>query len=123
MGSLDLPATAWDTHRGQFDVHYLLDYLPVTPNTDLSLWVVNGDIGDPGHLFLFGAAGNHRAIVSRARLAEPVNLAKEVCHEVGHLLGLGHCSNECFMKVSWSSRAVEQKKLALCPQCLTKLNF
>lgn len=123
IGSLDLPRKAWDTFKGQFDVHYLLDYLEIAEDTELSLWVVNQDIGDPGHLFLFGAAGKQKAIVSKARLEHPADIAKEACHEVGHLLGLGHCTNDCLMRVSWSSRAVEQKNSNLCQKCLTILNI
>ena len=42
-----LPSTAFDTARGRYDVHYLLDkVMTVAPGCDLALRLVHEDIGD-----------------------------------------------------------------------------
>lgn len=115
--SLEIPLAAWDTFRGQYDIHYLLGLLEVSAGADLTLWMVQGDIGDPWHTYLYGAAGDRRAIVSTARLDRLEDIAKEACHEVGHLLGLTHCNNDCVMHTSRTDKQVTGKPGRLCEAC------
>lgn len=92
--------------------------------------IVVGLLGDdlfvPGLNFVFGLADPPRkaAVVSWARLLSPdpstsaLRLAKEVVHEVGHLWGLGHCSEStCVMHFSNSLAETDAKGLGFCHRC------
>lgn len=114
---LEPPAAGWDSFRGQFDIHYLLAFLQVPSECDFALWLVEVDVGDAWHSYLFGAADNRRAIVSAARLKDVGDICKEACHEVGHLLGLAHCFHDCVMRPSRSERGVCRKSGKLCESC------
>jgi len=49
-------------------------------------------------------------------------ITKEGAHEVGHLLGLGHCSNrECIMFRPITLDEPDRKKKMLCPICRGQL--
>ena len=49
-------------------------------------------------------------------------LCKEVLHETGHLLGLGHCrTSGCVMNFSNSVAEVDEKEPKFCPKCREKL--
>ena len=49
-------------------------------------------------------------------------VAKEIIHELGHLLGLGHCSNSaCVMRFSNSVYEEKEKTRYFCRKCSTKL--
>ena len=49
-------------------------------------------------------------------------VSKEIVHELGHLLGLGHCSNtNCVMRFSNSVYEVDEKSKFFCRNCLAKL--
>jgi len=114
----DLPHAAWDTAKGHFDVHYLLDSdLPLPQRCDAALWLVGEDIGDPWLAWVFGAAAPDRAVVSGRRLESEQDVAKVACHEVGHLLGLGHCKARCVMQVSRTTGHVRRKPLSFCDRC------
>jgi archaemetzincin len=82
--------------------------------------------------FVFGEADpqSRVAAVFTKRLkpefyGEPANynlyferLLKEVVHELGHLLGLDHCSNsKCVMRFSNSVFEVDEKNAVFCDQC------
>ncbi|MCE4606789.1 MAG: archaemetzincin family Zn-dependent metalloprotease [Desulfurococcales archaeon] len=57
---------------------------------------------------------DHGVFVSR--------LAKEVVHETGHLLGLGHCgSKDCVMSFSNSIVDVDRKNYRFCDNCWRKI--
>jgi archaemetzincin len=84
------------------------------------------DLYMPSLNFVFGLALRSRglAVVSWCRLRNDDNLfvtrlAKEVIHEVGHLEGLNHCSNEsCVMKFSNTLGETDAKGLDFCPACV-----
>lgn len=113
-----LPSTAFDTARGRYDVHYLLDkVMTVAPGCDLALWLVHEDIGDFWLPWVFGAAAPNKAVASSWRLEHVEDAAKVACHEVGHMLGLDHCEAHCLMRVSRNDAEVARKPLALCGKC------
>ncbi|MEA4901583.1 hypothetical protein [Desulfitobacterium sp.] len=117
-GPLEVPLTAWDSYRGQYDIHFLLENLVIPDDYDFIIWLINGDIGDSWHPYLFGAAGYKKAVVSNARLGTIEELAKEACHEIGHLVGLKHCCrHDCLMHTSWTEKEVRNKLFGLCEKC------
>jgi len=48
-------------------------------------------------------------------------LVKEVAHELGHLLRLGHCENYCVMRFSNSVFEVDEKPKYYCNSCKSKI--
>ncbi|HHF58837.1 MAG TPA: peptidase, partial [Thermoplasmatales archaeon] len=48
-------------------------------------------------------------------------IRKETIHEVGHILGLGHCENDCVMRFSNSLQEAIEKSDHLCSVCREKL--
>ncbi len=94
----------------------LLNYLARASGLEMSLWLVDRGIIYPEIGPVFGCSTEKSAIVSSSRLGAEV-LVKESLHEVGHLLGLEHCSKGCIMSLSENLAEAEEKPLSLCPAC------
>jgi archaemetzincin len=146
---LGVPITVSENHvrmmgyvvaRQQIDAQALLDSIQTYKHRhgidDPVLLVVNQDLFRNGNSFVFGLAREQvgAAVVSSARLGNEYygrqendddlidRLTKEGAHEIGHLLGLGHCDNpECVMFRPDTLDELDRKKKMLCPDCAARL--
>lgn len=128
------------TARHQIDAQALLDSVQAYKHrhgiAEPVLVVVNQDLFRNGNDFVFGLAREQvgAAVVSAARLGNEYygrhhsdddlidRLSKEGSHEVGHLLGLGHCTNpECIMFRPNTLDELDRKRKILCPACAEQL--
>ena len=86
----------------------------------MCLWVVDEELFYPGKGAIFGCSTGKSAVLSRSGMDQAV-LAKEAIHEVGHVLGLNHCQENCVMNLSISRDELGKKSSSLCPSCSTRL--
>jgi archaemetzincin len=131
----------YDRGRDQHDAQKILDRLQVTlirryGIREPLLLVTARDLYVNGCDFVFGLARQTSsiAVVSTARLGNGYygrvhddtdlidRTAKEGAHEIGHLLGLDHCTNpECVMFRPRTLDELDRKKKMLCPACTEAL--
>ena len=131
--NLSLPVPA-DEDRRQYPGEPFIATLAAAraPEDGIILGVTNVDLFVPGLNFVFGLAdpGSRVAIISLARLypefyGQPRNpqlfkdrALKEAIHEIGHILGLGHCPNPaCIMHFSNTLADTDRKGPGFCPAC------
>ncbi len=130
---------AFDERRYQYNsthILYRLERIPLRDH-DRILAVTECDLFIPILTYVFGEAllGKPAAIVSTHRLSptfyglppDPDLLRErtgiEAVHELGHTLGLIHCSeNTCAMHASHSADAIDLKEPSLCPSCVRQLS-
>jgi len=106
--------------RQQFDADLLLTSLMNYDN--LFLWIIHEDMFSDGLNFVFGCAIPFKgAVLSTFRLRSKDLIEKEAVHEIGHVLGLDHCKNECVMMFSNSLYEAMLKPKSLCDLCKEKL--
>lgn len=133
--SFPLNEQSFDYRRGQFNALVLLDQVQkLKRDSNLYISVTAADIYVPKMNFIFRIADKDTgcAILSVARLIYAQydvssgvfkeRVLKESAHELGHLLGLGHCSDrECLMSFSNNIAEVDMKKPTICNGCKLKL--
>jgi archaemetzincin len=129
-----LPSDAYDPSRGQHASGAILAGLggPERRRETIVLGVTSVDLFAPGLNFVFGEAqpAERKCVISVARLgltpggkpAAPGLLKeralKEAVHEIGHVLGLGHCGRRtCVMFFSNSILDTDRKGRGFCPAC------
>jgi archaemetzincin len=130
------------TARRQVDAQALLDSIQAYKHRhgipEPVLLVVHQDLFRNGNSFVFGLARESvgAGVVSTSRLGNeyyglPGNdddyidrIAKEGAHEIGHLLGLPHCSDrECVMFRPDTLDELDRKKKVICPTCREQLDL
>ncbi len=136
---IEVPKAAFNKDRGQYNSNYILgliqSYSTNTERADRVLGVADVDIFAPGLNFVFGEASfpGKAALVSLKRLRpNPFRSQvdaelyiqrslKEAIHEIGHTLGLRHCSRaSCVMHFSNSIFDTDKKQSLFCDECYMK---
>lgn len=121
---IELVSQAYNLQRNQYNAEILLRYLLKNKKREIALWVIPMDLYTQGLNFVFGLAQHlHGAILSIYRLSNKELIEKEAIHEVGHVLGLNHCTNSCVMQFSNSLWEAKKKPLFLCEECKRKINL
>jgi len=125
-----LPKTVWDKARGQYDAHKILENI----NKRGVLAITTEDMFESGLNFVYGLGETEgSAVVSYFRLRPEFygdkrddeklieRLAKECLHEIGHTLGIKHCTHEvsgklCVMTFSTNIHEVDAKSSSFCKE-------
>ena len=119
---LEINKTAYSRRRKQYDGQKLLNELIDEKNLEFFFWIVKDDLYVPVMDFIFGLASKYcGAIVSFYRLNSQEMKIKESIHELGHILGLEHCTNFCVMQYSTKLAEAIKKPSYLCSECKSKI--
>jgi archaemetzincin len=133
--SQPVPEDAYDPDRKQYRAEEFIETATAAAGGEKALALTDVDLYYHRRNYVFGLAylGGRGCVVSTDRLrtsadggfsgrssAEVVEdrVRKEVVHEVGHTLGLEHCSNgRCVMHFSEGVQDVDRKEETLCGTC------
>jgi len=132
--TMELDLASYSSERSQWDANRLLPKLAelkINNGSDFVLGLTEADLFVQGANFVFGLADPRKgaAIVSLHRLRDMATgkklgerVFKEVAHEVGHLVGLGHCENpSCIMSFARTVQDVDARLPYLCQECSSKI--
>jgi archaemetzincin len=126
------PEYAYQHGRRQYDAAKIINALATdAAGESLTLGVTRYDICTPILTFVFGESqlGGHAALISLYRIADEkkevtcTRAAKIGLHEVGHLLGVGHCRTpDCLMCFSANLEILDQLPLWFCDACTVEIS-
>ncbi|MFZ1946886.1 MAG: archaemetzincin family Zn-dependent metalloprotease [bacterium] len=134
-GAAAIPSEAYDPLRGQYrsrEVLAALRHPETARGQSILLAVTPVDLFAPELNFVFGEAhpAERKCLISLARLGRPreggpagTDLLREralteAIHEIGHVLGLGHCGRrDCAMFFSNTLADTDRKGHKFCPDC------
>ena len=137
MKPVKMPVNAFNKFRNQYRSEMLLNFLEEKYKGRI-LGVTKEDMYTEGLNFIFGQAKmkGRVAIISICRLDpkffhQPEDdillerrFVKEAIHEVGHMVGLGHCNKRhCVMSFSNTAGQVDKKTKYLCDMCKIQLGL
>ena len=132
-GAVEVPGYLFDATRNQFLADAVVRHVSALRRSGdfVVLLLADADAYVPGLNFVFGLAipelGSAAVFLRRLRLWTDRGgylrrVVKESMHELGHVLGLGHCRNPlCVMSFSNSLLEVDRKLDKFCPLCAGKL--
>jgi archaemetzincin len=135
---LDTPIMAFDSFRVQYHstriLAFLEEYAQTVPAEHI-LGVASFDLYVPGMNFVFGEARcpGRVAVISTHRLKTKhfdeshlfgSRVVKEAVHEIGHMMGLRHCSERaCVMYFSERLADTDRKADSFCCECERKMKW
>jgi archaemetzincin len=127
-----IPVGAYVAARRQYRAEALVE-LARQEAGDRVLAVTEADLYSGGLNFVFGLADSpgRAAVISLHRLRADADAAvfreralKEAVHELGHTMGLQHCSDpRCVMQFSNTLADTDRKATALCARCRRRGGF
>lgn len=134
-----LPEEARNAKTNQYYPVPILSKLELLKGSEdeVILSVTEEDLYLPSQNFVFGQANSvgRTAIVSILRLRpeyyglpEDMKITKDrlfavALHQIGHVLGLKNCENECVMRIAVSVNDVDKRPDGFCPNCLLNLTL
>lgn len=114
-----IPPDATDRFRGASFADALLDRLG---GDTAGLWFVEAELATQRGATVPGLAREQRgAVVSTLVLPTQGHVDREAIHEVGHVLGLRHCENDCAMRLPRSLDEADGASAKLCWTCEMKI--
>jgi archaemetzincin len=118
--------------RRQYDAVKIINHLAGVPSirAPICLGLASSDMGTPILTYVYGESqlGGRVAVVSFYRLTTAgqevalARLSKLSLHEVGHVLGLGHCwEHSCLMRSIRNIEQLDMLEMAFCESCSYEL--
>ena len=134
-----LPEESRNAKTNQYYAVPILSKLELLKGSEdeIILSLTEEDLYLPNQSFVFGQANSagRTAIVSILRLRpeyyglpEDTGLTRDrlfsvALHQIGHVLGLRNCKNECVMQMAANVNEVDKRPSGFCPDCLLNLTL
>jgi len=125
---LPIPETAFMSARRQYDAVKIINHLAAIESirAPICLGLTGSDMGTPILTYVYGESqlGGRVAVVSFYHLTTAgremtlMRLSKLSLHEVGHVLGIGHCwEHSCLMRSIRNIDQLDELEMRFCESC------